>query len=101
MLLGCLLIFTISGIGYFVFTNGYLDNSPGIEQVVYITDKKAAGKGYYIYFHLDDKKQKEIDIKVSGIFYKSIKTGDPLIIIYKQGYHHIRRLVSYEKGKNK
>ena len=97
-LLGCLLIFTISGIGYFAFTNGYLDNSPGIKQVVYITDKKAAGKGYYIYFQLSDKDKKEIDIGVSETFYKSIKTGDSIIIIYKQGYHHIRWLVSYEKG---
>ncbi|MFC2145969.1 hypothetical protein ACFLRT_01260, partial [Acidobacteriota bacterium] len=97
-LFACLLIFMIIGVGYFVFTNGYLDSSPGIKQVVYITDKKVAGKGYFIYFRLDDKDKKEIDIGVSEIFYKSVKTGDPVIITYKQGYHHVRWLVSYEKG---
>jgi hypothetical protein len=93
-----LLLFIIIGIGFFVFTNGYLDSSPGIKQVVYITDKKAAGKDYFIYFQLDDKDKKEIDIEVSESFYRSVKTGDPIIITYKQGYHHIRWLVSYEKG---
>ena len=98
ILFACLLIFTISGIGYFVFTNGYLDSSPGIKQIVTITDKKVAGKSYFIYFQLDDKEKKEIDIGVSEIFYRSVKTGDSIIITYKQGYHHVRWLVSYEKN---
>lgn len=97
-LVSCLIVYMFSGMGYFLFTNGYLDNSPEIKNIVSVQDKSKSGRDYFIYFQLSDKGKKETSIEVSESFYKSVKTGDPIIIIYKQGYHQIRWLVSYEKG---
>jgi hypothetical protein len=97
-LLSCFILYIFSGMGYFLFTNGYLDNSLEIKDIVSVQDKSKSGRDYFIYFQLSTKEKKETKLEVSESFYKLVKTGDPIIIIYKQGYHHIPWLVSYEKG---
>jgi hypothetical protein len=97
-LLSCFILYIFSGMGYFLFTNGYLDNSSEIKNIVFVQDKSKSGSDYFIYFQLSTKDKKETKLEVSESFYSSIKTGDPIIIVYKQGYHHIRWLISYEKG---
>jgi hypothetical protein len=97
-LLSCLILYIFSGMGYFLFTNGYLDNSPEIKNIVSVLDKSKSGSDYFIYFQLSTTDKKETKLEVSESFYRSVKTGDPIIIIYKKGYHHIPWLISYEKG---
>ena len=58
-LLSCLIVYMFSGMGYFLFTNGYLDNSPEIKNIVSLQDKAKSGSDYFIYFQLSTKENKE------------------------------------------
>ncbi|MCK4303053.1 MAG: hypothetical protein KAY24_02310 [Candidatus Eisenbacteria sp.] len=97
-----LLTLMINGVGYYVFTNGYLDDS--LEET-----HMAAVLGKEMRRH--DKSADHLlvisswhgigshrTLEVNRRFYEDIQKGDQIAITTKAGYQHVEWLVAYEKS---
>ncbi|KJR43455.1 hypothetical protein MCHI_000647 [Candidatus Magnetoovum chiemensis] len=96
------LCFASTGIGYFIFTNGYFDKSKAETHEVIVKDKtitRGKNSAYYLHFMRWDIEGSFKRISVSNDFYSSVNIGEMVAITTKNGYRGYEWIVKIEKLK--